>query len=158
MTNTTPKMTATEALAILNNLATEGMICAAIVNYDRDELEAFARNMLATVEILAKRTQTDICAEHLEQPSTTDFDPKIEPLRIGDHVSDLDESETGIVIAVNATGSPSVAWKNWHGDTMLRSSVRLEAWSRLPPAERKLARARAWLERPGNEPDHQAAA
>ncbi len=142
-------MTATEALDTLKGLATDGMMSAAIINYDRRELEALASNMLAAVESLAKSAQAAISAGHLAQPSPTAFDSETEPLRIGDHVSDLDESETGIVIAVNAAGDPAVAWTGWFGDTMVRSSVRLEAWSRLPLAEKNKAKATASLVRRG---------
>lgn len=142
-------MTATEALDTLKGLAADGMMSAAIINYDRRELEALASNMLAAVESLTKSAQAAIGAGHLAQPSPTAFDAETEPLRIGDHVSDLDESETGIVIAVNAAGDPAVAWTGWFGDTMVRSSVRLEAWSRLPLAEKNKAKATASLVRRG---------
>ena len=142
-------MTAAEALDTLKGLATDGMMSAAIINYSREELEALTSNMLAAVESLAKCAQAAIGAEHLAQPSPSAFDAETEPLRIGDHVSDLDSSETGIVIAVNAAGDPAVAWKNWYGDTMIRASVRLEAWSRLPLAEKNKAKAAAWLVRRG---------
>ncbi len=160
MTTTTAisPMTAAEALDTLKGLATDGMMSAAILNYDRRELEALTTNLLAAVESLAKRAQAAIGAGHLAQPSPTAFDPETEPLRIGDHVSDLDSSETGIVIAVNAAGDPAVAWKNWYGDTMIRASVRLEAWSRLPLAEKNKAKAAAWLVRRGSLPGLKAAA
>ncbi len=151
MTTTTAiaPMTAAEALDTLNGLATDGLMSAAIINYDRRELEALTINMLAAVESLAKSAQAAIGAGHLAQPSPSAYDPETEPLRIGDHVSDLDESETGIVIAVNAEGAPAVAWKGWYGDTMIRESVRLEAWSRLPLKEKNRAKAAASLVRRG---------
>lgn len=148
-TTAIPQMTAAEALDTLKGLATDGMMSAAIINYSREELEALTGNMLAAVESLAKSAQAAIGPGHLAQPSPAAFDPETEPLRIGDHVSDLDESETGIVIAVNAAGDPAVAWKGWYGDTMVRSSVRLEAWSRLPLKEKNRAKAAASLVRLG---------
>jgi len=151
-------MTAAEALDTLNGLATDGLMSAAIINYDRRELEALTINMLAAVESLAKSAQAAIGAGHLAQPSPTAFDAETEPLRIGDHVTDLDDSETGIVIAVNAEGDPAVAWKNWYGDTMVRSSVRLEAWSRLPLKEKNKAKAAASLVRRGSLSGLKAAA
>ncbi len=148
-TTAVPPMTAAEAIETLKGLATDGMMSAAIVNYDRRELEALTSNMLAAVESLAKSAQAAIGAEHLAQPSPAAFDAETEPLRIGDHVSDLDSSETGIVIAVNAEGAPAVAWKTWFGDTMIRESVRLETWSRLPLKEKNRAKAAASLVRRG---------
>ncbi len=148
-TTAIPPMTATEALDALKGMATDGMMSAAIINYDRRELEALTSNMLAAVESLAKSAQAAISAGHLAQPSPSAFDAETEPLRIGDHVSDLDSSETGIVIAINAAGDPAVARKNWYGDTMIRASVRLEAWSRLPLAEKNRAKAAASLVRRG---------
>ena len=142
-------MTAAEALDTLKGMATDGMMSAAIINYSREELEALTSNMLAAVESLAKSAQAAIGAEHLAQPSPAAFDAETEPLRIGDHVSDLDSSETGIVIAVNAEGAPAVAWKTWFGDTMIRESVRLETWSRLPLKEKNRAKAAASLVRRG---------
>ena len=160
MTTTTAiaPMTAAEALDTLKGLATDGMMSAAIINYSRKELEALTNNMLAAVESLAKSAQAAIGAGRLEQPSPSAFDAETEPLRIGDHVSDLDESETGIVVAVNAEGDPAVAWKGWYGDTMIRASVRLEAWSRLPLAEKNRAKAAASLVRRGILPGLKAAA
>lgn len=142
-------MTAAEALDTLKGLATDGMMSAAIINYDRRELEALTSNMLAAVESLAKSAQAAIGAGHLAQPSPSAFDAETESLRIGDHVSDLDSSETGIVIAVNAEGDPAVAWRTWFGDTMIRESVLLEAWSRLPLKEKNRAKATASLVRRG---------
>ena len=151
MTTTTAisPMTAAEALDTLKGMATDGMMSAAILNYSHKELEALTINMLAAVESLAKSAQAAIGAGHLAQPTSTAFDAETEPLRIGDHVSDLDSSETGIVIAVNAAGDPAVAWNNWYGDTMIRASVRLEAWSRLPLKEKNRAKATASLVRRG---------
>ena len=160
MTTTTAiaPMTAAEALDTLKGLATDGMMSAAILSYDRRELEALTNNMLAAVESLAKCAQAAISAGHLAQPSPTAFDAETEPLRIGDHVTDLDESETGIVIAVDTHGDPAVAWPTWYGDTMVRGSVLLEAWSRLPLKEKNRAKAIASLERRGIPPGHQNAA
>ena len=151
MTTTTAisPMTAAEALDTLKGMATDGMMSAAILNYSHKELEALTINMLAAVESLAKSAQAAIGAGHLAQPTSTAFDAETEPLRIGDQVSDLDESETGIVTAVNAEGDPAVAWNNWYGDTMIRASVRLEAWSRLPLKEKNRAKATASLVRRG---------
>lgn len=157
-TTATSPMSATEALDSLKGLATDGLMSAAIRTYSREELESMTRDMLAAVENLAKCAQAAIGAGHLAQPSPTAFDAETEPLRIGDHVTDLDENETGIVIAVDAHGDPAVAWPTWYGDTMVRESVLLEAWSRLPLKEKNRAKAIASLKRRGILPGHQNAA
>ncbi len=160
MTTTTAitPMTATEALDTLKGMATDGLMSTALLTYSREELESFTRDMLAAAESLAKCAQVAIGAGHLAQPSPAAFDPETELLRIGDHVTDLDECETGIVIAVDAHGDPAVAWSNWYGDTMVRESVLLEAWSRRPLKEKNRAKAIAALERQGILPGHQNAA